>query len=60
MERGLQGSQRGPCRKRGTIEMEMRIRGGLSEKELAKTGVDWKWGLLEGEPVGMGARSVCL
>lgn len=42
MEGGLQGSQQRPCMEHGTIEMEMRIRGGHSEKELARTGVDWK------------------
>lgn len=41
-EGGLQGSQRGPCTEQGTIEMEMRIRGGLSEEEVAQTSVAWK------------------
>lgn len=36
--RGRQGSQREPCAKQATIEMEMRLRGAHSEEELAKSG----------------------
>ena len=41
--RGRQGSQREPCAKQATIEMEMRLRG-----RTGKVWLDWKWQLWRG------------